>query len=138
MDGHYVLDFCLEGDFDDRGWSKINELFSVVIEGSTGWLALVDWTDISSCNWVRMRNNSMVQQHVRAVHVHCVLYPNLFVPSLQGQLIHHIAIYMYRIMMEFNIITGDDACTQLWWKIAYSGTAGGERSELPACNNYIL
>ena len=42
-------------------------------------------------------------------------------------------VYMYRIMMEDIIIVADGACTQLRWKIADLGTAGGERSELPAC-----
>ena len=33
VDGDYVLDFCLERDFDDRGCSKINEVFLVAIDG---------------------------------------------------------------------------------------------------------
>ena len=32
-EGHCVLDFCLERDSYDSGYSKTNEVFSVLIDG---------------------------------------------------------------------------------------------------------
>ena len=38
MEGDCILDFCLEQDPYDSGYSKTNEVFSVRIDGGPGWL----------------------------------------------------------------------------------------------------
>ena len=46
--GDYVLDSCLERDFDYHGCSKTNELFLVVIDGWAGRSEFIAWTTFSS------------------------------------------------------------------------------------------
>ena len=46
-DDGYVLDSCLEQDFDDHGCSKTNELFMVMIDGWAERSELIAWTTFS-------------------------------------------------------------------------------------------